>query len=127
MAAVSRIAPSLTSPVGENFVRRGLATADVERGQAVALDGSPTSARFEAAYSLAPTEATAIGLALKDASAGDVVEVLVMGLMGGYADLEPGDVLTVVDGELDDTAGNSRFIAYNETTVLVGFYQTTAP
>lgn len=126
MAAVNRIAPSLTSPVGENFIRRGQATVDLERGQVVALDGDPTSPRFEAAYTLAATTEAATGLVLKNVSAGDVAEVLIMGLMGGYADLEPGTVLTVVDGELDDTPGSSRFVAYNSTTVLVGFYHGAA-
>ena len=122
MAAVNRVAPTLTSPVGENFIRRGQATEAIEEGQAVAIDGDPTSPRFEAAYSLAATEASAVGLALKPAAAGDVVEVLIMGLMGGYDGLSAGDVLTVVGGELDDTTGNSRFLAYNSTTVLVGFH-----
>lgn len=122
MAAVNRVAPTLTSPVGENFIRRGQATEAIEEGQAVAIDGDPTSPRFEAAYSLAATEDVAVGLALKPAAAGDVVEVLIMGLMGGYDGLSAGDVLTVVGGELDDTAGNSRFLAYNSTTVLVGFH-----
>lgn len=125
MAAVTRVMPSLTSPVGENFIRRGEATEAILAGQVVALDGLPTSRRFEAAYSLAVDETTAIGVALKNAPQGEVVEVLIMGLMGGYADLTPGDRLTVDAGELDDTAPaagvTSRFVAYNDTTVLVGF------
>lgn len=126
MAAVTKVAPSLASPVGENFIRRGEATEDIKVGQVVALDGVPSSARFEAAYSLAATTEVGIGIAIVGARAGEVVEVVMMGLVGGYAGLTPGDVLTVASGELDTTAGSSMFTAYNETTVLVGFYRGAA-
>lgn len=122
MAAVTRVMPSFASPVGEHFIRRGEATEAIKRGQAVAIDGLPSSRRFEAAYSLAADTSSAVGLALKDAPQGEVVEVLLMGLMDGFSGLDAGTTLTVVDGELDDTAGSSRFYAYNDQTVLVGFY-----
>lgn len=123
MAAITYVAPSLVSPVGENAIRRGEATEDISAGEAVALDGAPSSARFETAYGLAATETTAIGIALKDATAGNVVEVLVSGLVGGYSGLDAGDPLSVVAGVLNDTApaGASlrTIVAYNATTVII--------
>lgn len=125
MAAVTRVAPSLASPAGETVIRRGQATEAIEAGQAVAIDGNPTTPRHEAAYSLAATADVAVGTALKDADIGETVEVLWSGLQGGFSGLTGGTVLTVVAGELDDTPGSSRITAYNETTIMVGFYATT--
>lgn len=123
MAAITSVAPSLASPVGEVIIRRGEATEDISAGEAVALDGAPSSARFEAAYGLAADETTAIGIALKDTASGEVVPVLISGLMGGYSGLTAGGQLSVVTGVLNDTApvGASlrTFVAYNATTVIV--------
>lgn len=123
MAAITYVAPSLSSPVGENAIRRGEATVDIGKGQSVALNGAPSSARFEAAYGLAATETTAIGIALKDATIGNTVEVLISGLVGGYAGLTAGSQLSTVAGVLNDTApaGASlrTIVAYNATTVIL--------
>lgn len=123
MAAITSVAPSLVTPVGESRIRRGQATEAISAGEAVALDGTPTSARFETAYGLAATEATAIGIALKNAASGELVDVLIDGEMGGYSGLTPGAQLSVVNGVLNDTApaGASlrTFVAYNATTVIV--------
>ena len=98
MAAITSVAPSLASPAGEAQIRRGEAGAAVAAGQAVALSGTPSSARFEARYILATSETTAIGIALKDAAAGEVVDVLISGLMGGYTGLTAGAQLSAVNG-----------------------------
>lgn len=123
MAAITSVAPSLVTPVGESRIRRGEATEAISVGEAVALDGAPSSARFEAAYGLAASETTAIGIALKNAAAGEVVDVLIAGEMGGYSGLTAGAQLSVVTGVLNDTApaGASlrTFLAYNATTVIV--------
>jgi hypothetical protein len=123
MAAVTSVAPSLVTPTGEARIRRGEATEALLAGQAVALDGAPSSARFEAAYGLAATETTAIGIALKDVAAGNVVDVLIDGEMGGYSGLTAGAQLSVVAGVLNTTApaGASlrTIVAYNATTVIV--------
>lgn len=121
MAAVTTVAPSLVSPTGEARIRRGQATADITAGQAVAIDGSPSSARFETALGLAEDETTAIGLALKNATEGELIDVLIDGEMGGFSGLTPGALLSVVDGDLDSTAptGATRFVAWNATTVMV--------
>lgn len=123
MAAITSVQPSLVTPAGEARIRRGEAAVDIAAGQAVALDGAPSSARFEARYGLAADETAAIGLALKSVKAGGVVDVLIDGEMGGFADLTAGDPLSVVNGVLNDTApaGASlrTIVAYNATTVIV--------
>lgn len=123
MAAITYVAPSLVTPAGEARIRRGEATVDINAGQVVALNGAPSSARFETAYGLAADATTAIGLALKTVKAGGVVEVLIDGEMGGFAGLTPGAQLGVATGTLDSTApaGASRrtFVAYNASTVIV--------
>lgn len=123
MAAITSVRPSLVTPVGEARIRRGEATEDISAGQAVALDGAPSSSRFESAVGLATDETTAIGIALKDVAEGGVCEVVIDGEVGGYADLTPGDVLSVVTGVLNDTApaGASlrTFVAWNATTVMI--------
>lgn len=123
MAAITYVAPSLASPVGENAIRRGEATEAISAGEVVALDGAPSSARFEAAYGLATDETDGIGIALKDAAAGNVVEVLISGLVGGFSGLTAGAQLSAPLGVLNDTApvGASlrTILAYNATTVLI--------
>lgn len=123
MAAITSVAPSLVSPTGEYRIRRGEATEAILKGQAVAPDGAPSSTRFEAAYGLAADETTAIGIALEDTAAGETVDVLIDGEMGGYSGLTAGEQLSVVTGVLNDTApaGASlrTFVAYNATTVIV--------
>lgn len=121
MAAVTTVAPSLVSPTGEARIRRGQATEDVAVGQALAIDGSPSSARFETALGLAADEESAVGLALKNAKEGEIVDVLIEGEMGGFSGLTPGALLSVSGGDLDDTApaGATRFLAWNATTVMV--------
>lgn len=123
MAAVTSVAPSLVSPTGEYRIRRGEAAAAILAGQAVALSGTPSSPRFEARYGLATSETTAIGIALRDTAAGNVVDVLIDGEMGGYSGLTAGEPLSVVNGVLNTTApaGASlrTFVAYNATTVIV--------
>lgn len=123
MAAITSVAPSLVTPTGEARIRRGEAGAAVAAGQAVALSGTPSSARFEARYILATSETTAVGIALKTAAAGEVVDVLIDGEMGGYTGLTAGAQLSVVNGVLNTTApaGASlrTIVAYNATTVIV--------
>ena len=121
MAVITTVAPSLVSPVGEARIRRGEATEDIDAGQAVAIDGAPTNARYETALGLASSAADAVGLALKSVRQGEVVDVLIDGEMGGFADLTPGDLLSVTSGDLNDTApaGSTRFLAWNATTVMV--------
>lgn len=123
MAAITSNFPSLATPTGEARIRRGQAGVAIARGEAVAISGTPTSKMWETRYILAPTEATAVGIALNDAAAGAQVNVLIDGEIGGFADLTPGAQLSVVAGVLDDTApaGASRrlIIAYNETTVQI--------
>lgn len=121
MAAITYVAPSLVSPVGENAIRRGQATEDISAGEAVAYDGAPTSARFETAFGLAADETTAIGIALTDATSGNQVDVLFAGFVGGFSGLTAGAPLSVVNGVLNDTApagaSRSRIVAHNATTV----------
>jgi S-adenosylhomocysteine hydrolase len=123
MAAITYVNPSLVTPTGEARIRRGEAAVNIAKGQAVALNGAPSSARFEARYGLATSETTAIGIALKDVTAGNVVDVLIDGEMGGFAGLTAGAPLSVVNGVLNTTApaGASlrTFVAYNATTVIV--------
>lgn len=124
MAAVTKVNPSLVTPVTEARIRRGKATADITKGSPVTVDGAATpGGLFETAYKLATAEANAIGLALKDAKSGAVVEVLIDGEMGGFSGLPKGNYLSVATGSLDTTApavaGVSRFYAYSDTVVMV--------
>lgn len=124
MAAVTKINPSLVTPVGEARIRRGLATVDITKGSPVTVDSAAVvGAFYETGYKLATGEANAIGLALKDIKAGGVVEVLIDGEMGGFSGLPKGNFLSVVSGNLDAvapaTAGISRFYAYSDTVVMV--------
>lgn len=123
MAAITSVAPNLVTPAGEARIRRGEATEAITAGQAVAYDGAPSSARFETAFGLAASETTAVGIALKDTAAGEAVDVLIDGEMGGYSGLTAGAQLSVVTGVLNDTApaGASlrTFLAHNATTVIV--------
>lgn len=123
MAAITYVNPSLVTPTGEARIRRGEAAVDIKKGQAVALNGAPSSPRFEARYGLAATEATAIGIALKDVTAGNVVDVVVDGEVGGFAGLTAGAPLSVLNGVLNNTApaGESlrTIVAYNATTVIL--------
>lgn len=121
MAAITRVRPSLVTPAGEARIRRGEAAVDILKGQAVGLVGAASSGMFESRVGLAANEGAAIGIALKDAYAGEVAEFVIDGEVGGYAGLTPGAKLSVINGNIDSTAatGATRFIAYNATTVIL--------
>lgn len=124
MAAVTKVNPSLVTPVGEARIRRGKAVVDITKGSPVTVDGTATpGGMFETAWKLATAEANALGLALKDVKAGGLVEVLIDGEMGGFSGLPEGAFLSVASGSLDTTApgtaGVSRFYAYSDTVVMV--------
>lgn len=124
MAAVTKVNPSLVSPVTETRIRRGKAVVDITKGAPVTVDSATAPGGFfETSYKLATTEANALGLALNDVKAGGVVEVLIDGEMGGFTGLPEGAYLSVATGSLDSTApsvaGTSRFYAYSDTVVMV--------
>jgi hypothetical protein len=124
MAAVTRVRPSLVTPSGEARIRRGLATVDFLRGDAVTIDGStPPTTFHETAWKKAATTAEAIGVVIKDVKATGTVNVCIDGEVGGFAGLPVGQYLSVAAGDLDDTApidgDRSRFFAYSDSVVMV--------
>lgn len=124
MAEVVRRRPSLASPSGEARIRRGEAQTDIAKGRAVVVSPTaPSSARFESRVQLAPAGAEdRCFIALDDAKAGELVEFVVDGEVGGYAGLAQGTQLSVAaNGVIDSTApeGASRLVALNTTTIML--------
>jgi hypothetical protein len=119
------------TPTGEARIRRGFATVDLLRGDAVTIDAaSPPITFHETAWKKAATTNAAIGVVIKDVKATGTVEVCIDGEIGGFAELPVGQYLSVVTGDLDDTAPTitvgeetadttSRFYAYSDTVVMV--------
>lgn len=107
MAAVQKdpdFNPRLISPVGYQVADRGYAMDDFERGDPVIISATEAPSTE---YDFAVERATGTdfhGIALKDCLEGGLVEFAKVGELSGYIGLTPGAPLTVVGGNIDDTA-----------------------
>ena len=103
MAAITKVAPVLCSPVGYENVQHGYAGDTFAAGDLVIISGTPPSTRWTCAFEDA-TAAIAHGIVLKAVTEGGTAEVAFRGEMDGYSGLTPGAALTVASGVIDDTA-----------------------
>ena len=108
----------------ENLAKLGKIAADVSRGDPLVLDSAAAvDVRFAANYKKATAETTIHGVALKDAKAGGLVEVLTEGEVEGYSGLTPGAPLSVAAGAIDGVAPSGtnpiQLIALTATRVWV--------
>lgn len=107
-----------------NMARKGKASGALLRGDPVVLDSAATfDPRFDCNFKKATAETTIHGIVLKDAPAGDLVEVLTEGEIGGYSGLTVGAPLSVVAGSIDGTAPAAgvypQLIALTSTRIWV--------
>lgn len=105
MAAVTIQDPSFISPPAEgSHILRGLATVDFAKGDPVVIANLPFDTRFDCAVSKAAAQTFIHGIVVAPAKAGQAVEFMATGEMGGYSGLTPGTPLSVAAGVLDSTA-----------------------
>lgn len=104
MAAVAKVDCVLVSPPGDTVIDKGYATEDFVAGDPVIIVATaPPDRRWEHSVARA-TGAAAHGIALKDCSEGGTVEYACQGEIDGYVGLTRGAGLTIVGGDVDDTA-----------------------
>lgn len=104
MAAIEKVSPVYVAPPGMEVIDRGYALDAIEAGDPVVISEDPAPSRL---YDCAIEKATgdeAHGIALKDVQPGGLCEFASQGEMDGFAGLTPGAGLSIVDGEIDDTA-----------------------
>jgi hypothetical protein len=121
MAAVTK---GTLSVARRNLAKKGKASAALLRGDPVVLDSAAAvDSRFDANYKKATAETTIHGIALKDAAAGGLVEVLTEGEMEGYSGLTVGAPLSVAAGAIDAVAPSGtnpiQLIALTATRIWV--------
>lgn len=104
MAAITRVDPASVSPPGYEFNDYGYASVDIAVGDPVIITAAvPPSRKWEQVVAKA-TGAAASGIALKSIKAGGTAEYGVVGEMDGFTGLTRGAGLTIVGGNLDNTA-----------------------
>lgn len=127
MAAITKVDPTLISPVGYETVQHGYATVDLAKGDlAVFTTGAPSHSKC--AFAKAASDGTdACGVVLKNVKAGGIAEVAYRGEIGGYSGLTPNAPLTIAAGVIDSTAPVAATVAtymiraVNATTIRVTF------
>lgn len=96
-------------------------------GEPVVISATPSpDSRWRYAVDQAVAQVDVFGIVLNESvPAGGTVDVLQEGELEGFEGLTPGTYLTVVGGQLDDTAPvagvQGQFYCLNETTVLKRF------
>lgn len=103
MAAITLVAPILSSPVAYESAQHGYAGEDLEAGDLVVISAAGPDARWDVTYEVADG-ATADGIVLKDCGIGGTADVAYQGEMDGYSGLTPGARLSVASGVIDATA-----------------------
>lgn len=104
MAAIQKVAPVFVSPAGYEVVDRGFAREDIEVGDPIVIDSTPYKDRTHDCAVVRATGTEAHGIALKTTRAGGTCEFAMHAEMDGFTGLTPGAGLTIVDGNIDDTA-----------------------
>lgn len=103
MAAISKVAPKLVSPVGYENVFYAYASEALEAGDVVVITSDAAPGGFECVVEEAGA-AVGHGIAVKDAGVGGRAEIAWRGEMDGFAGLTPGAPLTIASGAIDNTA-----------------------
>lgn len=110
-------------PVLVESAKRGKASADMARGQAVVIDAAAAAdPRYDANYKAAIAEPFIHGVTLKACKAGGLVEIMILGEFDGYTGLTPGAPLSVAAGKIDataPTAGREQIYALSATRIAV--------
>lgn len=104
MAAITKVEPIFVAPPGMEVIDSGYALETIERGDPIVISATDSPSRqFSHAVAKA-TGTVAHGIALKNVYVGGHCEYACQGEMDGFADLTPGDGLTIVAGAIDSTA-----------------------
>ena len=103
MAAITKVAPKLVSPVGYENVFYAYASEALKAGDAVVITSATAPGGFECVVEEA-SAAVAHGIALKNVGAGGRAEIAWRGEMDGFSGLTPGAALSIASGAIDDTA-----------------------
>lgn len=103
MAAITKVAPKLVSPVGYENVFYAYASEALEAGDLAIITSATAPGGFDCVVEEADA-AVAHGVVLKDVGAGGRAEIAWRGEMDGFSGLTPGAPLSVASGAIDDTA-----------------------
>ena len=104
MAAITKVAPALASPVGYENVFYAYASVALVPGDVVVItSATPSSSQFDCVVAKAAA-AEAHGISLKTTGIGGLAEICFRGEMDGYSGLTPGAGLTIASGVIDNTA-----------------------
>ena len=103
MAAITAVAPILTSLPAQEDVFYAYAGGNIDAGDPVIITTAVPSSKWEMTVTKAAA-AVAHGICLKTVSTGGTAEVAWRGEMDGFSGLTPGAPLTVASGEIDNTA-----------------------
>ena len=132
MAAVTVSKVVVVSPPGETHIKRGRAAAQLTAGNGVLIDGAAAAdARFDTTYKLAAAEPLLHGIVVPGrhgqiTKANQLVEVMTLGELDGFAGLTPGAELSIQAGVVDTAArpagAQYRIYAINATRIAVNFF-----
>lgn len=104
MAAIAKTSPIFVAPPGMEVIDSGYALGTINRGDPIVISSTDSpSKQFSHAVAKA-TGTVAHGIALKDVLAGGHCEYACQGEMDGFASLTVGAGLTIVGGNIDNTA-----------------------
>lgn len=103
MAAITKVAPKLVSPVGYENVFYAYASAALEPGDLAIITSADAPGGFDCVVAKA-SAAVAHGVVLKKVGIGGKAEIAWRGEMDGFSGLTPGASLSVASGAIDSTA-----------------------
>ena len=120
MAVTLQTDLELIRPLEGSIVRRYTAGGTITAGQPVAMLAAGTIARAEGASS-DPIPDFVIGCALKSATSGDRIDVVVFGPISNCTAATPGKLIYISDtaGLMDETSTSNGVVGWAESAIIV--------